>query len=122
MAVSYSFDGNIILIRMEGIYSTSELKATILKALDAPECPANPVMMFDLRESRSIKDRSAEDVRDMAMFLASQGPRFGNRLGMVAPTDLTYGMMRIGAVTAERGGVEAFVFREFNEAREWLLR
>ena len=122
MAVSYSFDGNIILIRMEGIYSTSELKTTILKSLDAPECPANPVMMFDLRESRSIKDRSAEDVRDMAMFLASQGSRFGNRLGMVAPTDLTYGMMRIGAVIAERGGVDAFVFREFNEAREWLLR
>ena len=121
MPVSYSFDNRIIIIRMEGLYSTGDLKNTILAALSDSQIPSDPVMMFDLRESRVFKQRSPEDVRDMARFLASNGEWFGNRLGMVAPSDLAYGLMRIGAATAEMGGVTSMVFREFEQAREWLL-
>lgn len=121
MPISYSFDTRIVVVRMEGKYSTGELKDAILAAVADPACPADPVMMFDLRDSQSLEDRSADEVRDMARFLASHGARFGNRLGMVAPTDLSYGLMRIGAVTAEMKGLSAEVFRTFEEARDWLL-
>lgn len=121
MPLSFSFDGKIIIIRMEGSYSTSELKTVILKALDAPATPADAVMMFDLRESLALRERSMEEVRDMAKFLAANGARFNNRLAMVAPTDLAYGLMRVGSVTADMGGLTSMVFRRFEEAREWLL-
>jgi len=121
MPVSFSFDGKIIIIRMEEFYSTGELKTAILKALDAPEAAADAVLMFDLSKSLALQERSAEDVRDMARFLASNGTRFNNRLGMVAPTDLAYGLMRVGSATAGINGLDAMVFRHFEEAREWLL-
>jgi hypothetical protein len=121
MPVSYSFDGRIIIVKMDGLYSTRDLKKTILNALDDSQIPANSVLMFDLRESRALQERSGEDIRDMAKFLAANGERFGNRLGMVAPSDLAYGLMRMGAVTAETGGVTSMVFREFEQAKYWLL-
>jgi len=106
---------------MEGSYSTGELKKTILEALADSQAPANAVLMFDLRESLAVQKRSGEDVRDVARFLASNGERFGKRLGMVTSTDLAYGLMRMGAVTAEMGGVTSRVFRDFEQTKMWLL-
>ena len=121
MPLSFSFNGKIIIIRMEGSYSTSELKTVILKALDAPEATAGAVLMFDLRESLALRERSMEEVRDVAKFLAANGARFNNRLGMVAPTDLAYGLMRVGSATADMNGLTSMVFRRFDEAKDWLL-
>lgn len=121
MPVSYSFDNRIIIIRMEDLYSTVDLKKTILAALADSNIPTNPVLMFDLRESRVFENRSSEDIRDMARFLASNGERFGHRLGMVTSTELAYGLMRMGAVTAGMGGVTGMVFREFEQAKKWLI-
>jgi hypothetical protein len=105
---------------MVGKYTTSDLKSSILDALDDARVPERPVLLFDLRESRSLQDRTAEEVRDMGRFLASHGRRFGNRLAMVTTGDLAFGLMRLGAVTAEMGGLAAEVFRDMGAAKEWL--
>ena len=122
MAVGYEFDGDVIVLSMTGTYTASELKTTILDALDDERLPAQAVMLFDLTESGSLQERTADEVRDMARFLVSHGKRFGNRLAIIAPSDLGFGLMRLGAVTAQSGGVETEVFRDTDAARQWLGR
>jgi hypothetical protein len=121
MPVSYSFDDRIAVMRMEGNYSVAELEDAVLAGLADPARPNGVVLMFDLRESRALRDRPTEDVRAMARFLSRNREKYNSRLAMVAPTDLAYGLMRLGAVTAEAGGVAAEVFRDFASARAWLL-
>ena len=120
MPVAYEFDNDVILLRLVGKYTTSDLKSSILDALDDARLPQRPVLLFDLRESQSLQDRTADEVRDMGRFLAAHGRRFGNRLAMVTASDLAFGLMRLGAVAAEAGGVAAEVFRDMGAAKEWL--
>jgi hypothetical protein len=122
MPVTYAFDDSIVVIRMEGQYTVPDLEQAILAGLGDPHRPADAVLMFDLSESRALRDRPTEDVRGMARFLARHRARYGSRLAMVAPSDLAFGLMRLGAVTAEGGGVDAEVFRDYVTARAWLLR
>jgi hypothetical protein len=121
MPVAYSYDTRIVVMRGEGIYSPADLKAKILEALDDPACPREAVLLFDLRESVSLGQRTAEEVRDMARFLTQHSSRFGKRLGVVTSSDVGYGLMRLGSAHVEFGGVTPAVFREFSEARAWLL-
>ncbi|HEY6809271.1 MAG TPA: hypothetical protein VI160_10845 [Gemmatimonadales bacterium] len=121
MPVSHAFDGRIVVIKMDGDYTTAELKAGVLAALDDATCPADAVLMFDMRTSAAIKGRTPAEVQDMANFLATQGPRFSKRLAMVTGTDVAFGLMRLGSVYAERGGLFSEVFREIEEAKKWLV-
>jgi len=121
MPVSYSYHGRIVVMRMEGDYTTADLKARVLEALDDPKCPTDAVLLFDMRESNAIKGRSPAEVQEMANFLAGQRDRFSRRLAMVTSSDVAYGLMRIGAVYVERGGVSPEVFRDFEEAKKWLV-
>lgn len=121
MPVSYDFDDRIVAIRQRGDYSVSELEEAILAGLADPRRPAGAVLLFDLRESRALRERPTEDVRGMARFLARHRAAYNSRLVMVAPTDLAFGLMRLGAVTAEAGGVVTEVFRDYEPARAWVL-
>jgi hypothetical protein len=121
MPVTHTFDDRIVVMQMIGEYETDELKARIASALDDPRCPAAPVLMFDLRASESLQHRSPSDVRDMAQFLAARAGRINHRLAMVVATDLQFGLMRMGSVIAEQGGLPGEVFRDYDAARRWLL-
>ena len=118
--VSYDFEGDVIVVRPSGKYTAHDMKSAVLDALDDPRLPPRAVLLFDLRESRSLPDRSADEIREMARFLASHGRRFSNRLAMVTSGDLAYGLMRLGAATAEAGGLAAEVFRDVATAKAWL--
>ena len=120
MPVTYAFDGRIVVLRLSGEYSTGDLRTAIDQSLTDRGRPELTGMLFDLSESTAIEERDAADVEGMARFLANRGPRFGRRLAMVAPTDLSYGLMRMGGVTAQAQGVEAAVFRDVASARVWL--
>ena len=120
MPVGYDFDGDVIVVRPLGKYSTHDMKAAVLDALDDERLPARAVLLFDLRESRSLQDRTADEVREMAGFLASHGRRFSHRLAMVTTGDMAFGLMRLGAVAAESGGLVAEVFRDLAKAKAWL--
>lgn len=120
MPVAYEFDDRVIVLRMVGKYAASDIRKTILDALADVRLPKGAVLLFDLRESTSLRDRTADEVREMARFLAAHGPRFGNRLAMVTGDDLAFGLMRLGSATANSGGVDAEVFRDMGAARRWL--
>ncbi len=121
MPVKYRFDSNIVVIEIVGEYSVGDLRTTILNSLDDPKCPANALLLINLSESQSIHKRSLKEIRTMALYVASLGKRFNNRIALVASDDLPYGLMRMSSVGSEERGIKSQVFRSFDEAREWLL-
>ena len=121
MAIEHRREGNVAVVTARGRYSMAELRTSIDDALDAFGDDVSAGLLFDLTGSESLGDRSAEDLRAMAIFLASRGSRFSSRLAMVAVTDVAYGLMRMGAVTAESQGIAAHVFRDYGSARRWLM-
>jgi hypothetical protein len=120
MPVTYEFDGAIVALRLTGNYETADVRAALRRALDDPRCPHAAGLLFDIRGSRSIAQRTANEVRAMAQFIAGHAERFGRRLALLADTDASFGLMRLGAVTVEQQGVETSVFRDAADAEEWL--
>ena len=121
MTASHSFDGSIAVVRFEGRYPTREAKAAVSAAFADPHCPALTGILFDLRDSLSIVERSAEEVQDMMRFVVLCARVAGARIGLVAPSnDVAFDLLRTGAATAEQHGLKPGVFRTIDEARRWL--
>lgn len=79
-------------------------------------------MILDVTRSTRLVHRPANEIADLARFAALLGGRFGNRMAVVtsAPGTAAFGLVRMGSVSAEVGGlmVEAFDSRE--AAVQWL--
>ena len=120
MPVTYEFDGPIVALRLNGLYELADVRAALRGALEDPRCPRVAGLLFDMRGSRSIAHRTADQVRAMAQFVATHADRFGRRLALLADTDAAFGLMRLGAVTVEQQGVETSVFRDVADAEQWL--
>ena len=121
MPVTYRFDANIVIIELVGEYTMGDIPATINKALADAQCPVTPFILTDLSESISIGKRSSNDVITMALSLVPLGKHFSNRIALVAPNNLPYGLMRMGGVFSEEQGMKVEIFRNFSDARKWLL-
>ncbi len=121
MPVSHEFLDASVVLRLTGSYTTADVRDGLLSALAGPAAPRNiRGLLFDVRESTVLATRSAADVRTMGRFLSSQADRFGRRIALVADSDATFGLMRLGAVTLEDQGVDARVFRDAVDATAWL--
>lgn len=120
MAIEHRREGNVAVVAARGRYSVAELRDGIDAALEVFRDEPSAGLLFDLSASESLGERTADDLRAMAIFLASRAGRFSQRLAMVAVTDVAYGLMRMGAVTVESQGVVARVFRDHGSARRWL--
>ena len=120
MPVSYEFDHRILALRLTGRYETGDVRTALRAALDDPRSLDAVGLLFDVRDSRSLAGRSADEVRAMAQFIATHADRFHRRLALLADSDATFGLMRLGAVTVEQQGVETSVFRKLTDAEQWL--
>jgi hypothetical protein len=120
MPVSYDFDGRVTIVRMTGLYLTADVRAALIAAFADPRGANAAGLLFDIRGSRSIVQRTADEVRAMAQFIASHGDHFGRRLALLADSGAAFGLMRLGAVAVEQHGIEAAVFRHESDAEEWL--
>lgn len=117
MTVQHQRDGRIAVVTAEGRYAVAELRDAFAAALAAELADG---LLFDVSRSQSLGDRSAHDVRAMAHFVASHGERFSQRFAIVATSDASYGLMRLGSVVTESQGVTTHVFRDLNAAMAWL--
>jgi hypothetical protein len=121
MPVKYRFDANIVVIEMIGEYTLNDIRTTILNSLADSAHIANSFLLIDFSKSKSIYNRTSEEIQIMSNFLGSVGTRFSNRIALVGPDDLKFGLLRMGSVGSEDRGVKSNVFRTFAEARKWLL-
>jgi hypothetical protein len=121
MPVLARFDENIIVIEMMGEYTIEELRSVIFKTFSDTLRPQNGVLLIDLSQAQSIYQRSSEMVNTMAHFIASYAQYFNNRVALIAPDELKYGLMRMSSAPAESLGIQVEIFKEYLPAREWLL-
>ena len=120
MPVTHRRAGDIAVVEAFGRYEVADLR-TAIEAAIAPFGPAGAAgLLFDLTRSDALRPRSADEVRAMALFIASRASGFAARLAMVTASDVAYGLMRMGAVAAESQGVTARVFRDPAAALAWL--
>ncbi len=120
MPVTYEIADTTITLRMTGVYDTGDIRAALMAAIAEPQRPEITGLLFDVRGSRSIAGRTADEVRAMALFLAAHADHYGRRLALVADADAAFGLMRLGAVDVEQHGVDSQVFRNAGEAEAWL--
>lgn len=121
MSVSYSFEGNIIIMRLEGVYPPDAITEAFDRALADPGFPAeNARLLMDVNRSESLADRPVEDLRRVAEHFAERADRVGNRCAIVAKSSVHFGLMRMAVVFAELREAEARVFKNEREATLWL--
>lgn len=120
MAVEYSFREGVLTIAAAGVYEPPDVVHAFLAAMNDPACPRPVALMYDVSRSGSLATRPAAEIRKMAEFLAPYADRIGGRVAVVAPSDVHFGLSRIGAARSESLGVDAQVFRTTAEALKWL--
>ncbi len=120
MPVSYDINEKLVHLHLVGEYAPADIRDCLKQALADPQFPAEAWVLMDVTESNSLQTRSADDLRNMAAYLAQLSPRFGTRMGIAAGSRLHYGMMRMAEVYSESSGLTARVFPTTEEAIGWL--
>jgi hypothetical protein len=121
MAVTYSFQENILRMNCEGIYPSDAIIEAFESALADPAFPPeNARLLLDVTRSKSLADRPVDDLRRVAEYLAKRGDRVGHRCAILAESDVHFGLMRMAVVFAELYQAHARVFKTEDEAVIWL--
>jgi hypothetical protein len=96
-----------------------DVVAALERAYGHPQLASGMNVLCDLRDART--DLTPRDIRRVVDFVSRhREARGGGKSAVVAGRDVDYGMARIAQVHLEPLGVELAVFRELQEAEEWL--
>jgi len=121
MPVSYSFNGNILRMEVEGHYPPDAIIDAFEKALADPAFPpSNARLLLNVNRSESLAERSVEDLRRVVAHFARMADRVGRRCAIVAEADLLFGLMRMAEAFAAMHDTEVRVFKKEEEAVSWL--
>lgn len=96
-----------------------DIVAALQRAYGDPQFAFGMNVLCDLRHART--DLTPGDIRRIVDFVSrhreARGP---GRSAVVTSRDVDYGMARIAQVHLEPAGVELAVFRDLQEAEQWL--
>ena len=120
MPVSYSFEGRIFRLKNQGVSTVDEVVAAFEAALDDPDYPEHAVLLWDIRESVSLKERSAGELQAIALRLGPKAHRHSNSSAIVVSDDLYYGLMRMATAYGDEFESNSKLFRDEAEAVEWI--
>jgi hypothetical protein len=121
MPVLHREDRGVAVLEYEGTYQLAEARAVLTDVMSRYLHRPAAGLLLDFSRSESLHTRSADDVRTMAHFLTAFRDRYSRRVAAVAPSDLAYGLMRMGSVPIEEDGLAAHVSRDYESALRWLL-
>jgi len=122
MPVTWSLDGDLVQLSLEGHYQPEDIIEAFLSALADPRCPEEFSLLLDTTRSQSLDTRSPQQIRQVAEYLGPYRKRIRGRCAVVVDTDLHYGLGRMGSAYSESVGVDAWVFRSRAEALHFLRR
>ena len=120
MPVTWSLDGDLLRLNLEGHYQPTDIIDAFLSALADRRCPPEVSLLLDTTGSQSLDVRSSGQIRHVAEYLGPYRERIRRRCAIVVSTDLHFGLSRMGSAYSESVGVDARVFRSTAEALEWL--
>jgi len=121
MPVAYQIDQGRKLIRTtcSGIVTIEEVIGHFRQLEHDPECPDRLDVLLDLSEQRTVP--SAENLRAMIGEISRIRMKVQFQwCAIVACSDVLFGMLRMFEVFAEDYFQRTRVFRDKNEAEEWL--
>ena len=118
MPISYVFDGDVVLFTAEGELSNPIVRESLETAAKEPEFrPGMSILMHDLGSDYQISsDEAYEAARDLSEMMELYSPH----IAVVVNEDIKYGLGRMIAAYCERHEIDFQVFRNFDNARQWL--
>lgn len=121
MSVTYTLEDDLVWLHHDDDYTTDDVRRALVAALaDASLPPDRRKFLMDVTQSRSLAERSVEEVKSMAAFFASHADTLNGRLAILATEGLYYGLMRIAAAYAECSNLTTKVFSDCDAALAWL--
>ena len=123
MPTRFVREPDYMLVAMQGALDLPRVKALIEQFVSHPEFESGMAVLWDARELTEF-DLDFDDMREFGKFLAALSERRGGgRSAMVATHDAVFGTFRIHQLLNQPVvSYEFHVFRDFEEARRWLLR
>ena len=119
MAISYHFEGSFLFTAIEGETSYEDVKAYLDKLVVDPRFVPGMPGVIDCRKVKSLFSildlrRTAADAR------ARPEMQVPGRAAVLASSNIVYGLMRMYEVFNEGNPAQIRVFREPEQAMEWL--
>jgi hypothetical protein len=120
MPVHYRFEGRLLKFEAKGKTGNDELMATIAEATSASNYNEDTIVLWDLRQSETLSDMSATQIRMVGEDIARMVRNYPNHAAAIVPNDLYYGLMRMLASYSEKEKDVAQFFRSEEEAMAWV--
>jgi hypothetical protein len=121
MPVSFRVERGCGVLELRGAYTVVDAHATLVDGLARFPSGRAAGLVVDVSESDMVRDRASPDIMRAAEAMGLLGDRFSYRLGIVAPSALTFGLMRMGGSRAEGEGLKVRVCRSYPAAMAWVL-
>jgi len=109
----------ILVITVDGDYTSSELRRVGAAAVAHPDTRVPARILLDVSGAAGLKNRPRAELMETADFFASMGEALG-AMAVLAPDDASHGLMRMGLAMYAARGIPAEIFRNRPEAVEWL--
>jgi hypothetical protein len=119
MAVTYSVQNDLVEMALNGESTPDDVIQTFNKATEDPATPEQFVLLLDVRKSSTLASRPTADIIRVAEYLGPFQDRV-QRCAVLATENVHFGLSRLGAVYSETAGVMTSVFRDREEAIQWL--
>ncbi len=119
MSATYRLNDDVIELTLNGSTGIDEVIQTFHKALDDSDTPEEFVLLLDVRKSSSLATRPTSEIIKVAEYLGPFQDRV-KRCAVLATENIHFGLSRLGAVYSETAGVMTSVFRDKDEAIDWL--
>jgi len=119
MSATYRLNDDVVEMELNGTTGIDEVIQTFHKALEDSNTPEEFVLLLDVRQSSSLATRPTSDIIKVAEYLGPFQDRV-KRCAVLATENIHFGLSRLGAVYSETAGVMTSVFRDKEEAIDWL--
>lgn len=109
----------VLVITVDGDYTSSELRRVGGAAVDNPE-PGSPArILLDVSGAAGLSRRPPAEFMEVAGFFAAMGEKLDG-VAVLAPDDASFNLLRMGMRMYAGRGLRAQVFRARPDALEWL--
>ena len=118
--ISHAIDGDVLVIKAEGTYTTDDVRETFAAALSDLKLPPNARLLIDGRETRA--NPSASEIETRLGLLKGLMSMTAPFCAVVVSDQLHFGIARMYQAGAElRGGPRIEIFKSIGEAKQWLM-
>lgn len=122
MAVTYHIDAQerVVHLTVTGESPFHEWEATMRRVLADPAYRRGFNFLTDRRAQEDVP--GPEFPRQVLRFLLEHTPEMGRyRWAAVSPREATFQTLRMFSILAEEADIHVEAFRDYEEARRWLL-